>query len=50
MGHPSNGFLTIIRDHTGWSLMRNRKQNNILLNFWFKRGVSKTQGRAVVYL
>ena len=31
MENPSNGFLTIIRDHTGWPLMRNRKQKNILL-------------------
>ena len=44
MGHSSNGYLTIIRDHTGWSLMRNRKQKNVLLNFWFKKGCQKNAG------
>ena len=34
--HWSSGFHIIIRDHAGWSIMRNRKQKN-MLNFWFKK-------------
>ena len=27
--YSSNGFLTVIRDHAGWSLTGNRKQNSV---------------------
>ena len=32
----SDGFLTIIRNHAGWSLTGNRKQKNVS-NFWPKK-------------
>ena len=30
MGHSSNGFLTIIRDHSGWSLMGKKIKEYII--------------------
>ena len=34
--HSSNGSLTIISDHAGWSLRGSRKQKN-MSNFWFEK-------------
>ena len=31
--HSSNGFLTVLRDHAGWSLTGNKKERN-KSNFW----------------